>query len=86
MQSIDSRRLAVKVLRNKDLQSILVVAADHPREDATTDNWLLATDDWQLTTDNCFSIDTNGQERRARRILPYKQSMVLLGNAVKLRK
>jgi hypothetical protein len=43
---------------------------------------------WQLllTTDNCFSIDTNGQERRARRFLPYKQSMVLLGNAVKLRK
>ena len=30
--------------------------------------------------------DTTGQERRARRILPYTQSMGLLGNAVKLRK
>jgi hypothetical protein len=30
--------------------------------------------------------DTKGQERRARRILPYKQSMGLVGNAVKLRK
>ena len=30
--------------------------------------------------------DTKGQERRARRILPYKQSMGRIGNAVKLRK
>ena len=30
--------------------------------------------------------DTTGQERQARRILPYKQSMGRLGNAVKLRK
>jgi len=49
-------------------------------------HWLLATDDWQLTIGNCFSINTNGQERQARRILPYKQSMGRLGNAVKLRK
>jgi hypothetical protein len=46
----------------------------------------VGTDKWLPATDNCFSIDTNGQERRARRILPYKQSMVLLDNAVKLRK
>jgi hypothetical protein len=44
------------------------------------------TDNWLLATDNCFSINTNGQERRARRFLPYRQSMVLLDNAVKLRK
>ena len=46
----------------------------------------VGTGNWLLPTDNCFSIDTNGQERRARRFLPYKQSMGLLDNAVKLRK
>ena len=32
------------------------------------------------------TTDTKRQERRARRILPYKQSMGRLDNAVKLRK
>ena len=32
------------------------------------------------------STDTNGQERRARRFLPYSQSMGLLDNPVKLRR
>jgi hypothetical protein len=86
MQSIDSRQLAVKVLWNKDLKSILdeLACGCPPLSPCFGDR--VGTGNCPLATDNCFSINTNGQERRARRILPYNQSMGRVGNAVKLRK
>jgi hypothetical protein len=39
---------------------------------------------YPLITIHCFN--TNGQERRARRFLPYTESMFLPATAVKLRK
>ena len=45
----------------------------------------LTTGYWLLTTARS-STDTNGQERRARRFLPYTESMFLPATAVKLRR
>ena len=99
-QSIDSRQLAFKVLRNKDLQCILfrfvipIVPSPilssrplppcHPtgaKRSGGTCGSLRATGHWPPP-----STDTNGQERRARRFLPYTTSMLLHTLLVNLRK